>query len=252
MSDCSEFAERKFRLEGGKIEFERQGSEPMSFSGPGHITQTTSGALEYLSYLDGDAVHKLFVQWNTSRRLAGSILRDEDFFQMQAISFSGPTWVGRVAEPNIQSGLSGTGAVDGTLYEIRRKTELPVEVPHDSATLYIPNQLEFPKNAVTETKLLRFGREAGIHSSRNSAEINIGAEQIHLYPSEGHTEIECRFEKGGISRNRHVRIQEALEFALGQLLTPCALSLLDGKSETTVLRVLVQISKKVGARTRAP
>lgn len=83
MRECSEFAERKFHLECGKIEFERQGNEPISFSGPGHITQTTSGGLEYLSYLDGEAIRELLDRLNATRRLVGSILRDEDFFQMR-------------------------------------------------------------------------------------------------------------------------------------------------------------------------
>jgi hypothetical protein len=237
MSVCSEFAERKFHLECGKIEFERQGSEPISFAGPGHITQTTSGGLEYLSYLDGDAIRELLDQRNARRRLAGSILRDKDFFQMRAISISGETWIGRVTEPNIRSGSSGSGAAHGVLYEIRRIIDYGAEFPCDFATLYVPKHIEFPKNATTQAKIFRYGREAaGGFLSRDCAEFNIDNEEIRLYPSEGHTQIECCFEKGGVDQNRHVRIQEALEFALGQLLTPCALHLNHGKNETTILR----------------
>ena len=43
MSECSELAERRFRLECANIEFERRGAEPLSFAGPGHISQSASG-----------------------------------------------------------------------------------------------------------------------------------------------------------------------------------------------------------------
>jgi hypothetical protein len=236
MSDCSDFAESKFHLECGRIEFTGQGSDPISVFGPGYIEQTARGALEYLSYLDGESI-RLLLQQSASPRPIGSILRDEDFFRMQAFPVSGGTWVSRVTKPNVTMGFSGLGIARGRLYEIRQVVEYGTDFPCDFATLFIPKLVEFPKNAATETKVFRFGRKAaGGSISRDCAEIKIDEEQVYLYPIESHTEIECCFEKGGIDRNRHIRIQEALEFALGQLLTPCALRLHDGKRETTILR----------------
>jgi hypothetical protein len=113
----------------------------------------------------------------------GSILRQEDFFQMRAVSFTGGAWVGRVVEPNIRSGLSGSGAAHGPLYEIRRETEYPAEFPCDFATLYIPKHIEFPKNATTEAKIFRYGKEAaGGYSSWDCAEIKIGEEENSPIP----------------------------------------------------------------------
>ena len=95
-----------------------------------------------------------------------------------------------------------------------------MDLSSDLVTLYIPKGIEFPENAATQTKIFCYGKEAAGSTSRDCAEVKIGEEEMRKHPIGNHTQIECRFEKSGIARNRHVRIQEALEFALGQLLTP--------------------------------
>jgi hypothetical protein len=199
MSECSDFAERKFHLECGKIELDRQGADPILVSGPGHLAQTTAGGLEYLCYLDANSVHQMHKQRIGGRRHVGSILRDEDFLEIRAFPISGQKWVGRVTEPSIRSGLSGLGVAYGELYEIRRVSKQAWNLSRDFATLYLPKHIEFPKNATTQTTVFRYGKEAsGRTSSRDSARMEAGEEEIHIHLIQGHTEIKCCVEKGGI------------------------------------------------------
>ena len=237
MSDCTDFAERKFRLECSSLHFERQGRQPLKFWGLGHISQTNDGKLEYLAHVDAAVVQRIrAVHKSASSRPSGTVLKKEDYFKFEATSYSGPSWTGRVAEPSLRTRLSGPGIVYGSVPEIRSEHQLLLEELSDYATLFLPNPIDFPTNSATQTLVLRNQIERNNASAYDCAAFKIGPEEFLIYNTGLHAEIECTLEKGSIDANRHLRMREALEFALGQLIIPCAFELISGNKKTTILR----------------
>jgi hypothetical protein len=226
MSDCLDFAERRFYLECSSLQFERQSNVPLKFCGPGHIAQKDEG-LEYVAHVDAEAIRCLQVaRESASNRPSGTILKDEDYFKLKISPYSGGSWEGMVADPNFRTGLSGPGIVYGSVHEVRREHHLPGEELSDYASLFLPNRIDFPANSTTQTLVLRNQIERNNTLAHDSAVFRIGREEFLIYNNGIHAEIECTLEKGSIGINRHLRIRDALEFALAQLIIPCAFELI--------------------------
>jgi len=75
---------------------------------------------------------------------------------------------------------------------------------------------------------VRTGETRTVNRSRDYARFTLGEEEFVLLRRDGATELHCTFEKGGIERFRHIRIQEAMQFALGQLFQPCVIDVCTG------------------------
>jgi len=155
--------------------------------------------------------------------------------------------------PSYETGLfpGQPGIASGTLFEICTESKLPGPVPGDRAELFIPNRLEFPANLVTTVTKSRSGRQVEKHFSRNAASFDIDGSRVEIYNGERHAVISCDLPSGAIRANRHLRIRESIEFALGQSTVPCALNSMSGDTETVLLRSYV-FSQSPEARQRPP
>jgi hypothetical protein len=236
MSECEEFAERRFRIECSSIKFQRAGEEPLLI-GPGHVAQTAEGLIEYLVHVDTETIERIKKLMISQRqKLAGSLASEADYFDVTMIPYSGREWKGSALLPGFRSGFPGQpGMACGAMYEIRGESKLPGPMPSDSAHLFVPSLLDFPANVVTSVKTSRGDREVQSRSSFDTASFRIGNDPVEIYRGEGYTVIGCELEAGAIVSNRHLRIREALEFALAQQTAPCAMRLLSGDTETYIL-----------------
>jgi hypothetical protein len=72
--------------------------------------------------------------------------------------------------------------------------------------------------------------------TRDSAELQLEEEKVLIFRKGAHTEIECTLTRGGIKKNRHLRLLEALTFALGQPIRPAAIELISEGKRTEILR----------------
>jgi hypothetical protein len=142
------------------------------------------------------AVHK-----SASSRPSGTVLKKEDYFKFEATSYSGPSWRGRVAEPGLETGLSGPGIVYGSVHEVRREHQLPLEEISDHATLFLPYPIDFPTNSTTQILVLRNQIERDNTSAYDCAAFKIGPEEFLIFNTGLHAEIKCTLEKGSIEIN---------------------------------------------------
>jgi hypothetical protein len=135
-----------------------------------------------------------------------------------------------------RAGLSRRGIVEGNVFEIRGERKWPGPLPTDQAELFIPSLLNFPTNASTQTKTERNDREVSSSSSWDSASFNIDNRQVEIYKGELHTVIKCQLPTGSVALNQHLRIRDALQFVLAQPVTPCAMNLWSGDTQSVVLQ----------------
>jgi len=251
MSECEEFAERRLKIECSSIKFQRTGEEPL-LVGPGHVAQTPEGLIEYLVHVDAETIKRIELARSQRRKLAGSLASEADYFEVTMIPYSGREWKGSALLPGYCSGFPGQpGMACGTMYEIRGESKLPGPVRSDSAQLFIPGLLEFPANTVTSVTTSRGDREVGSRKSSDAASFRMADDSVEIYRGQGYTVIACQFEAGAIVSNRHLRIREALEFALAQQIDACAMRLLSGHTETYILRAQV-FGRYPGSQQRPP
>jgi len=83
----------------------------------------------------------------------------------------------------------------------------------DRATLFLPGRLDFPALEFTERTELRKSSLGPVSVTRDHSKFTVAAEEFVFSQKENHTELDCRFEPGSITANRHRRMQEALGFA---------------------------------------
>jgi hypothetical protein len=135
--------------------------------------------------------------------------------------------------------------VSGTLYELR-SAQPSIRQPadeRDSVTFCLPVELRFPTLAMTETREMRESQLANLSASRDYATFKVKEEEFSLDREAEHVSLNCSFAPGveAIDKNRHVRIREALGFALGQFIHPFAFDLVRVTGERVrVLRAPAQ------------
>jgi hypothetical protein len=77
--------------------------------------------------------------------------------------------------------------------------------------------------------------ERPLRGTRDWAQFESGEERFTLSHAGNHTEISCDLKASAVAGQRHRRIQEALTFALGQVLHPCAIKITADGTRTTAL-----------------
>ena len=227
MDEIEKFTKGQFRADCSTIELHREGAHPLHVVGPGHIGQGDDGSLTFAIHVDHAGIIALVNEINRPRQ-TGVLVPTEDYISFVARTYSGPVWVSSVPAVGINMGLAPGGVANGFLYDITNTSELPGEQAKDYATLVIRDRIDFPETDFTETQIVRAGETRTVNRSRDYARFTLGEEEFVLLRREGATELHCTFEKSGIERFRHVRIQEAMQFALGQLFQPCVIDTCTG------------------------
>jgi hypothetical protein len=234
--ELQSFLKGEFKAECFRIELKREGANPLHFSGPGIIEQDKNYVLNFRLHIDQETIKALVADLNRPREM-GKIIAHEEYFNFTAYTYNLPVWNAEIAAIGCTMGLSNGGIAFGLLPEMFKIfDQLPNECIKDSARLVAREAIEFPETAVTETEVKRGGKMRRKDSSRDHAAFMLHEEKFELSKLDNGTELSCVFDKGGINDNKHVRIQEAMQFALGQQFQPCVLKLTSGKTEVTVLR----------------
>jgi hypothetical protein len=229
MAIIDDLAEGRFRLFCSEIRLQRGGAQPFSISGPGSIEINDSGRFEYSIHISADVHHKGFVDEFSRMRPAGTVLRKEDSFSLRGASYDGHIFSGETIDPGTGGALGGPGMVSGTLLELRsvKTVGYRPSVEGDYVTFHLPGTLKFPALTVTETNKTRGGELVNFHATRDYVTFKINEEEFSLSPKAEHVVLNCSFASGvdAIGKNRHLRICEALGFALGQFIIPFAIEL---------------------------
>jgi len=126
----------------------RKGAPSLSVKGPGETTVDQAGQLQF-----GFAVPKEQYQPYVTARLAKprpvpDDPKDEDYFELTAIAFSGEIFRGRLLHPEVSNLVpegfwNGPGIAEGKVHQLELK-EQALEEPMDSASFVLPKKLLFP------------------------------------------------------------------------------------------------------------
>ena len=229
------FLEGWFKAECFRIELKREGTNPLHVAGPGVIEQDEHCVVKFRIHIDDPSIKILFRDLNRLREV-GKIIPKEDYYQFTAYSYKHPVWSAEIAGIGCDMGLGNGGLAYGRLPEMLNFFNLPSECRKDSARLWMRENIEFPETCFTETEVKRAGKMRRKNSSRDYSDFKIGEEEFELFKNAPGVTLSCTFEKGGLNENKHVRIQEAMQFALGQQFQPCILELTHGNTRVMVLR----------------
>jgi hypothetical protein len=140
-----------------------------------------------------------------------------------------------VSDPGTHGSVGGPGIATGNVYELAstRKTGASES---DYVKFYLPGRLAFPAIVSTKREESRAGEMVAFSTTREAAEFETGEEKTLICRSGDHTEIDCTLSRGGIKKNRHLRLLEALTFGLGQPIRPAAIDIVSEGKRTEILR----------------
>jgi hypothetical protein len=222
---CERLAKRTFDLDCSEIRFERKGKIPRSFRGPGNIWLDETGSLRFKVHL---AQSDFLSAWQDILQNVlprGEILPDEFLFEISITPYEGGIWTGKGWPGGLSNLLAGVGTATGGLSELKSES-FGVEtsaISEELVPIYLPYLLDFPKITATQTEVVKGGGSQSKSIAWDHSTIEIGNEKFTINLRENYTEIECVFGSGGISDDRPSKVLESLQFALAQILHPCAL-----------------------------
>jgi len=149
---------------------------------------------------------------------------DEDYYKLTATSASGQIWRGSLLYPEVKSTTrkgfyNGPGSAEGKVPQLTCEEPTDADLP-SYAELTIPKEFIVPR--------IQRGKEL---SEPNYCYFDFEKEKVEIFVKDGYTEIHCLVKQGGIATNRHWRMVEAIEFAIGQSIYPCGILVCEnGKS----------------------
>lgn len=237
MSTCETFASGAFKLECGRIDIAKGGSAPVSISGPGEIFQNEDGRLKFKVHLAKSDFSVVFRDLHQPL-VAGTITPEEEVWNLTAHDYAENCWKGKL--PDFRTvGLPifpGGGMICGWIPMMANEQAYASRKPNqESAVLYMPNRLAFPEIEMSKSET-SYGKNAGWRSaSRDHSNFKSGSDEFLIAQAKEYSWVQCLFSPGGIKDNLHIRIQEALMFALGQTVKPCAVVTRTHERERTEL-----------------
>jgi hypothetical protein len=228
MSILEDTANRRLRMQCSEICLAKSGTDPITAKGAGTVWTDEAGQLRFECELSkADFVPYARAMERHVRQLPEEP-GDDDYWQLTAVSTSGDIYQGRVLyaedESRDENRFPETlGKAKGKLHQLRSTRESE-ETGLDLVTLLVPRKIDFPRIWYPE----------GI-SSKDHCRIRLDNEQIELFERQTYTTIVCALAPGGIATNRHWRMIEAIEFAFGQSICPCAMETRKGAETVTAL-----------------
>lgn len=237
MTICETFAIGAFNIECHRIELTKGGQFPVSVAGPGVVLQNEDGYLEFKVHLSQPDFSTAFTDLNRPR-VAGKMIPEDELWNLTACSYSGETWAGKVPDlGTLGLPIFKGGMIHGRVPILASELLFPTGTPNqESAILFLPNKLAFPAMEMSKSET-SYGKSAAQTSiNRDHSNFSSGTDEFLIAEGKECSWVQCLFPPGGIEEHRHVRIQEALMFALAQPVTPCALETTTREKKRTELR----------------
>jgi hypothetical protein len=227
MKLLQELAEGRLELPCSQIRLQRGGPSPIDVAGPGVIELNDRGSFDYSLHISADAHHRLFLNQWQNLSPAGSLAPAENLITLTATSYSSGEWTGRVTNPACGGNPGDPGMASGVAHELRSNSQTG-NSESDYVIFYLPGRLSFPALNFSKVEHTRGDAVASSKISRDYSEFLVGEETFRLIHERDHTEIQCTLQKGGIGKNRHLRMQEALTYSLSQFIWPAAIAASSG------------------------
>lgn len=233
MSGKEDFAELKFKIECGEMVLTEAGNDPIELRGPGEIWQDENGVLQFKLFDDSLGYQKLFRKFMRFDGV-GQLVPEEDYFTLNATSFSGQKWIAHRVCPEPNEGLDGCFAHD-RLHELIYTGERRPNLEFDFVELRFLGRLKFPSNPITHTGTRVGDRDHHTSYEWNAAFIDDGDFHFEMSYQGEHTIVNLRLPVGQRTPRTPSRIREALQFVLGQQLAVMVTEIVSGDTTETRL-----------------
>jgi len=233
MNTKYDFADQNFKIECCKMMLSKGGETSLSLEGPGEIWQDHEGVLQYKIFLNEESFLSLGdLQFRSFP--PGQLIKDDDFFTLHARDISLPVWVGPQIIPNARGGLH-EGLAHGRLSELIQEEPYPEEAEFDVVLLRFKGRIEFPSNRGTETVVKVGGQKRSTSHTLNVAFVDVAGFTFEMRHEREHTVASLRLPAGTATAATPSRIQEALQFVLGQQLAVMVVETMEAGQHLTRL-----------------
>ncbi len=235
MKTPAEFADRNFKVECSQITLRQGGKGTLAVGGPGELWQDDDGQIQFKIFVSEEHYEALNTHRNTTKRVLGQLVQEEDCFTLVAETFSGPVWTAESVFPNRRGGLA-SGVAYGYIHELLYECQVPMQSKAVSATIRLPGKVSFPCNQGTETVTKIGDKEAGNSWNLNSAEHTHERFKFRIHPEGKNTVAQISMQEGPDPLILAWRLHESLQFVLGQELSLLVIETAGDGKMTTRLR----------------
>jgi hypothetical protein len=221
-------AQRILKIECADIALDRSGEPPLSIHGPGTIFIDKQGQISFRFDVSSEQYKPFTKARFEHHRPPSAPPKDEDYYKLTATSASEQVWRGSLLYPEVnnltpEGFWNGPGIAEGKVHELNFEEPADPNSP-SYAELTIPKELIIPRIQRVEEL-----------SEPNYRYFDLGKEKIEIFVKGEYTEIHCLVKKDGISTNRHWRMIEAIEFAIGQSIYPCGILVRENRKSIVTL-----------------
>jgi hypothetical protein len=222
MSILEDSARRQLRIECSEIRLTKGGPVPLAFNGPGTIWIDKDGQINFefsLSVEENRAYDEAAIR---QAHQTFDQPKEEDYFELSALSGSGEVFEGKLLYPEW---ADTPGIAKGKLIQLQSTRQVTGQT-QSIARMLLPRKLDFPQIE---------GRD-GRRSSQSDCRFELANdEKLEIFDKVVYTEIVCSVQPRGIAQNRYWRMVEAVEFAFGQSIYPCAIEVQEDGTSTIAL-----------------
>jgi hypothetical protein len=219
MSILEDTARCRLRIECPEIGLTKVGEAGLAFNGPGSIWTDDTGHIQFEIHLPGDAVKTYEMVALRQQFNAPEDPKDTDYFALRAVDSLGEVYSSSILYPEP---ADIPGVAKGGLTQLESTRQLSGS-EESSTRMLVRKKLNFPEIEHFDGKTPR--------KDYSWVDFTNG-EKIELFDKSDYTELLCYVQPGGISENRHWRMIEAIEFAFGQSIYPCAIEEREGTKLT--------------------
>ena len=250
MSEIDDFIQGRFRVNCGEIRLSRAGRFPLDVAGPGHLGQDENGTITFDVHVSAEGMQALLDEINRPRQ-PGSLIPEDEYLQLTGTAYNNPIWSAVIPGSALRPGMQRNGMAYGTIHQLSKRFPRPEPGVTTSARLVMRENIDFPATEFSEITVVREGRNHSRLRTRDYSTFQSEEDNFVLMREPHGTELLCRFQQQGVDQFRHVRMQEALHFALGQFMNPCVIEIASGEWLETHLRS-VSLRKHRDSRQEPP
>jgi hypothetical protein len=226
----------RFMHSGVSISNRRESGSPIEVSGPGFIRINSDNKFDVTIHIPPQDYQKLSMFPWLNMPVPGTVFSGGHHFKLVAKSYLNGTWNGRVLMPTAGGTVGQAGLAHGTLSELRFEKKAEEELNFDFAKMFIAGALNFPALNATEQRETRGTSVVSVQGTYDHTKFPVGSEEFTLSHKSKYTELECCLVPGSLARNRHLRIQEALGYALCYPVWPSAIVFQSGRKKEVIVR----------------
>lgn len=221
MGTQKDFADLKFKAECSDIVLTNIRNRGFVIRGPGELWQDELGILRFKIFIE-QGTYQALRSYVTRPGTIGERVPEDEFFQLEAEEHTLPRWNSARVMPWPKGGLYN-GMACGIIDELVCSEIVSSNPKSEFVAVRFRGGFEFPCNEGTQTIIRVAGQERQTSNSLNVAIVNFEEFKFELRRESMHVVASLELPRGKLTASTPERIQEALQFALGEELSMFAI-----------------------------